>query len=223
MKTITKEYKVYNYKELNETAKDRVREYLEDGIIEARFDWLKTEIEDTIKEYYNIEAKVFYSLTYSQGDGLHFETDDLFTKEFYNLMLLVIDETNWSNDDKRLATLIISVFNDYKSNLQVYSKHDHYNRYAYASKRDINVEVLDEDAFKDLSEIKAVKDWNENGNAFKTAIDLFTGVVSRAYLKICKDFEKIGYEVYNVSEKDIIEEATANEWQFLQDGSVFND
>jgi hypothetical protein len=157
MKTITKEYKVYNYKELNETAKDRVREYLEDGIIEARFDWLKTEIEDTIKEYYNIEAKVFYSLTYSQGDGLHFETDDLFTKEFYNLMLQVIDETNWSNDDKRLATLIISVFNDYKSNLQVYSKHDHYNRYAYASKRDINVEVLDEDAFEDLSEIKASK------------------------------------------------------------------
>jgi hypothetical protein len=222
MKTITKEYKVYNYKELNETAKDRVREYLEDGIIEARFDWLKTEIEDTIKEYYNIEAKVFYSLTYSQGDGLHFETDDLFTKEFYNLMLQVIDETNWSNDDKRLATLIISVFNDYKSNLQVYSKHDHYNRYAYASKRDINVEVLDEDAFEDLIDIKAIKDWHDNGNAFKTAIDLFTGVVSRAYLKICKDFEKIGYEVYNVSEKDIIEEATANEWQFLQDGSVFN-
>jgi hypothetical protein len=223
MKQVTKVYNVYSYEELSKEAQDKVKDKLSEVITSDRFEWLKSDLEESLKACYDIDGDISYSLTSSQGDGLHFDSDDLMTKPFYDLMVKIIDneKTAYEEKDKITFKQVIKVFYGHKSNIQVYAKHDHYNRYAYASKRDINVEVLDEDAFIDLEVIEAVKQWHDNGNAFKTAIDIFTSVVTRAYLTICKDFEKIGYQLWKVSDEDIKELINCNGYEFNEDGSIF--
>jgi hypothetical protein len=223
MKQVTKVYNVYTFEELSKEAKAKVKDKLSEVIVDDRFEWLKSDLEESLKACYDIDGDISYSLTSSQGDGLHFDSDDLMTKPFYDLMVKIIDneKTAYEEKDKITFKQVIKVFYNHRSNLQVFSKHDHYNRYAYASKRDINVEVLDEDAFKDLEVIKQVKEWHDNGNAFKTAIDIFTSLVTRAYLAICSDYEDIGYKVYEVSDEDVKEMIDCNGYEFNEDGSIF--
>jgi hypothetical protein len=221
MKQVTKVYNVYSYEELSKEAQDKVKDKLSEVITSDRFEWLKSDLEESLKACYDIDGDIGYDLSHSQGDGLHFNSDDLMTKPFYDLMMKMVEDNNSTVEDKATIKAVVKVFYDHKSNIQVYAKHDHYNRYAYASKRDINVEVLDEDAFKDLEDIEAVKDWHEDGKAFNTAVDIFTSVVTRAYLTICKDFEKIGYQLWKVSDEDIKELINCNGYEFNEDGSIF--
>jgi hypothetical protein len=221
MKQVTKVYNVYTFEELSNEAKSKVKDKLTSFIVDDRFEWLKSDLEESLKASYDIDGYVFYSLSYSQGDGLHFNSDDLMTKPFYELMLKVVQDGEGSDIHKATVKDIIKVFYNHKSNIQVYSKHSHSNRYEYASKYDINVEVLDEDAFIDLAEIKAVKDWLKDGNPFKIAVEVLERVVSRAYLKICKEYEDIAYEVYNVSDEDVKDLIESNGYEFNEDGSIF--
>lgn len=223
MNKVTVTYDVYNFDELSDKAKDKVKSKLSEVIIRDRFEWLGIDLAESLKASYDIDGEVFYSLGYSQGDGLHFNSDDLMTAKFYDLMLEVVERKVSSKEDKEVVKKVIKVFYDHRSNLQVYAKHDHRNRYEYASKNDINVEVLDEDAFKDLADIEAVKEWAgcKDGNAFKTAINILKNVVSLTYLKICNDFEVIGYKVYDVSDEDIKDLIESNDYVFHADGKVF--
>ena len=223
MKQVTVVYDVYNYDELSDKAKDKVKKDLSDVIVDGRFEWLKSDLEESLKACYDIDGDISYDLSYSQGDGLHFNSDNLMTKPFYDLMLQVVESKVSSKEDKEVVKAVIKVFYDHRSNLQVYAKHNHFNRYQYASKDDINIEVLDEDAFKDLADIEAVKEWSKfkGGNAFDKAIDIFNNVVFLTYLKICNDYEAIGYEVYKVSEKDIKDLIDSNDYVFHEDGRIF--
>jgi hypothetical protein len=221
MKQVTKVYNVYTFEELSKEAQSKVNDKMNEIIIEDRFEWLKEDLEESLKASYDIDGYVFYSLTSSQGDGLYFDSDNLMTKPFYELMLKVVEDGEGSDIHKATVKDIIKVFYDHSSNIQVYSKHDHYGRYYFASKNDINVEVLDEDAFIDLAEIEAVKGWVKDGNPFKIAVEVLERVVSRAYLKICKEYEDIGYEVYNVSDEDVKDLIESNGYEFNEDGSIF--
>jgi hypothetical protein len=221
MKQVTKVYDVYTFEELSKEAQSKVKDKLSEVIVDDRFEWLKSDLEESLKASYDIDGDVSYDLSYCQGDGLHFDSDNLMTKPFYELMLKVVEDGEGSDIHKATVKDIIKVFYDHKSNIQVYSKHSHSNRYAYASKYDINVEVLDEDAFIDLAEIKAVKGWLKDGNPFKIAVEVLERVVSRAYLKICKEYESIGYEVYKVSDEDVKDLIECNEYDFNEDGSIF--
>lgn len=223
MKQVTVTYDVYNFDELSDKAKDKVRSKLSEVITRDRFEWLSSDLAESLKACYDIDGDIGYSLGYCQGDGLHFDSDDLMTAKFYDLMVEVVERKVSSNEDKEVVKQVIKVFYDHRSNLQVYAKHDHYNRYEYASKRDINVEVLNEDAFKDLADIEAVKKWAgcKDGNAFKTAIDILTNVVSLAYLKICNDYEAIGYRLYDISDEDIKDLIESNDYVFHADGEIF--
>jgi hypothetical protein len=221
MKQVTKVYNIYTFEELSNEAKSKVKDKLTSFIVDDRFEWLKSDLEESLKASYDIDGYVFYSLSYSQGDGLHFNSDDLMTKPFYELILKVVEDGEGSDIHKATVKDIIKVFYDHKSNIQVYSKHSQGNRYQYASKYDINIEVLDEDAFIDLAEIKAVKEWVKDGNPFKIAVEVLERVVTRAYLKICKEYEEIGYEVYKVSDEDVKDLIECNGYEFNEDGSIF--
>jgi hypothetical protein len=227
MKKITVVYDVYNFDELSKEAQDKAREKLSKWIIESHFDVLGDELEDLLKEYYDIDGKVFYSLGFSQGDGLHFDSDDLMTAKFYDLMMKMVDDGDYAIEDKEAVKQVIKVFYDHRSNLQVYAKHDHYNRYQYASKRDINVDVLDEDAFEDLKDLDVFKDLlkdkaiADSRHAFNLLLATFEKTVINAYLKICNDFEAIGYDVYKVSDDDIKDLIDSNDYEFYEDGRIF--
>jgi|LakMenEpi03Aug12_release.lakeMendotaPanAssembly.Ray.scaffolds.fasta_scaffold145487_3 hypothetical protein len=222
MKQVTKVYNVYTFEELSKAAQSNVKDKLSDVIVSDRFEWLKSDLEESLKASYDIDGDVFYSLCNSQGDGLHFDSDNLMTKPFYELMLKVVEDGEGSDIHKATVKDIIKVFYDHRSNLNVFSKQSHHShRYCYASKDDINIDVLDEDAFIDLAEIKAVKDWLKDGNPFKIAVEVLERVVSRAYLTICSNFEDIGYKVYDVSDEDVKDLIESNGYEFNEDGSIF--
>lgn len=224
MKQVTKVYDVYNYDELSEKAKDKVREEMKDAIIDGRFEWLHSDLAESLQACYGIDGVVRYSLSYSQGDGLHFNSENLMTKQFYDLMVKVVDDKVNDIKDKEVVKQVIKVFYDHRSNLQVSARHDHRNRYEYASKHDINIEVLDEDAFEDLKDVTGLKNFAKGVdvvNIFEVALNLFNNIVFLTYLKICNDFEAIGYKVYEVSEEDIKDLIESNDYVFLEDGDIF--
>jgi hypothetical protein len=227
MKQVTVVYDVYNFDELSEKAKEVVKDNLSEVIIRDRFEWLKSDLEESLKACYDIDGDIFYSLTSSQGDGLYFDSDDLMTKPFYDLMMKMVEDNNSSVEDKATIKAVVKVFYDHRSNLQVYTKHDHYNRYAYASKRDINIDVLDEVVLEDLRGLKVFEDLSkdkaiaDSRHAFDMLLATFEKVVTRAYLKICKDYEDIGYKVYEVSDEDIKDLIQSNDYVFHSDGRIF--
>ena len=70
---------VYEYDELpakvQEKLKNEATEFLINGNFEAFNEWAP----EYLNSEYGIKAEIFYSLSYCQGDGLHFITDDFLT------------------------------------------------------------------------------------------------------------------------------------------------
>lgn len=70
MEVVTREYKIYNFSELSEDAKDKAKQwYLDDDFRPSEF----TEIyeQDLRNIFPDSELKLQYSLNYCQGDGLN--------------------------------------------------------------------------------------------------------------------------------------------------------
>jgi len=78
MKTITKDYKVYTYDELSKEAKERARQdWIEDDELSFLSDDMQYKADELVKEagIKGDVSRVFYSLSYCQGDGAMFEGD----------------------------------------------------------------------------------------------------------------------------------------------------
>ena len=135
MRIEERSYEVYEYVELNDDAKQKAFEKVSEMIIDDRFEWLKADLEDELNYKWKIDdAEVFYSLSYSQGDGLHFITSDLLTTP-------VVEEVK-----KHLTEADASLFDMLLPDASCYTKHDN-NFYEYASKYDVRCEWCDEDEY----------------------------------------------------------------------------
>ena len=59
---------------------------------------------------------------------------------------------------------------------------------------------------------------NINEEALKKFEELVRGIFST----LCRSYEKWGYEYfYEISDEDLEEACEANEWEFLEDGTIF--
>lgn len=145
MRIEERSYEVFEYLELNDDAKKKAFEEVSEMIINNRFEWLKADLEDELDYNWNIDdADVFYSLSYSQGDGLHFITSDLLTTP-------VVEEVK-----KHLTEADASLFDMLLPDASCYTKHDN-NFYEYASKYDVRCEWCDEDDY-DADAISRIED-----------------------------------------------------------------
>jgi len=163
MKTITKEYKVYEFKELSREAKDKAIEtwYTDIEGFDFLSDDMKSELEILLQDA-GVEVielgKIYYDLSYSQGSGAMFEG-------IYK----------WQEKEFTV-------------------KHSgHYYHY--------NSKTIDTEANK----------------ALEDAFNLL-------YVSICKKLEKFGYSVieYRMNDDEFQEHCEANEYQFLENGKLFN-
>jgi len=70
MEVVTREYKVYNFSELSEDAKEKAKQwYLDDDFRPQEFENIYTE--DLHYLFNNSDLKMQFSLSYCQGDGLN--------------------------------------------------------------------------------------------------------------------------------------------------------
>ena len=213
MRVETKEIKIYEFDELSEDVKEEVKEKIEQRIIDNRFEWLKEELEEYLLHMCNIKnCKLEYSFSYCQGDGCCFyginllNENNIKNKENLNKFESYILE-KYSPEE---IELILEYLND-DCNLKL-TKDSHHYSHKYTCYIDYNYY----DGF--YNENKT----NELINKVNNLIDkLAKDLEENVYHVICDEMEKIGYNCYDVEEDEILEYIELNEYEFLEDGSIY--
>ena len=196
-KTIIKEYKVYEYKELCEEARTKVKQwYLE----EREADIFTENCLEHLKELLpNSELKVEYSLSYCQGDGFN----------IYGIIYL--DEVLEKIADKFTAKELKFfkwIFNRYGSTFKMESNR-HYC-YCICSRNDFSEDIISDMEYEQMRRIPTA------------TLEKFNKMVGEYLDNLCREFEENGYDYfYEISDEDLKEVCEANEWTFIVDGKFF--
>lgn len=213
MKTIIKTYEVYNYNELSEQAKEKVKNYY--LISEIRNDLFQEDIKYNLSYYFNnSELDYQYSLSHSQGDGFNIygkiNVDDIFdtfvSKELdVFLRKDILPQIKMHIPSKEMFIEFKDFVNINKLNIIIpYNSH-----YTYSL---ANRLYLDRDIYDGI-------DCNEDLLLCISTVRNFLIEYIQAFNKY---YEKFGYDfLYNISDEDIEATCIANEWQFLKNGDFF--
>lgn len=194
MKIIKRKYNTYDFSELNEAAKERVRQwYLDDDMRPA--DWKEAVEQDLMVVFSNSDLHIQFSLNSCQGDGVNIygelAPEDLVkVKDFYGDLDVLKDIYLFEFPENLCGKFHFIL----KENA----------RYTYCVARCMEV-VLDDviDGFED--EIEA---------CHKYAISVIEA--------LCQFYEKQGYNyLYTASDDEIQNTCDANEWRFLENGEFF--
>lgn len=215
MKTITKTYKVYNYNELSDEAKEKVRQdYLDDPVRNDLF------YEDCMETIYNLfpqsDLKVQYSLSSCQGDGLNIYG----TLDVFNLINLM----------KNRETLPFALLKKVEKNMDVFTNEEldilsqYYNYYCNSIEIPRNFRYCCSQAdYINFADYWTEELENAQIEYNNDLIVKFEKFVRKFFSKFNNMFEKAGYDfLYNVSEEEIEDWCEANEYMFLENGTLFN-
>lgn len=208
MKTITKNFNVYSYDELDETAKEKVKEwYLSCQEPYIFTDSCKYDLETLFPES---TLDVQYSLSSCQGDGFNIY-GKLNLNDVFNILEngtapnIVEDFKPFTEKEKRT----LRFYNNYCD--IILPEND--TRYSYC--------VIDYiDLFIDWEhelEYQCIRNIN------KETIQKLENAIIRIFSNLCEQYEKDGYSFfYEISDKDMIETCEANGYTFLEDGTIFH-
>jgi hypothetical protein len=186
--------KVYQFKELNENAKEVAIEwYRKDQEIFLDFfnEYSKEQIE---LAGFKGNVELSYSLSNCQGDGLSFSCD------YYDKLNELFIEVLGYGKQKTIDCLINNCSFELKGNK---------GRYCYASKSDF-------DFYLDNYYVKSQENIDEIITQVRQKLE-------DLYIDLCKDLESQGYKEieYQYSDENIIENIIANEYEFTAAGNIF--
>ena len=196
-KTITRAYTVYEYKELNAEAREKVREWYLKGQEACIFTDMC--VENLKSMFPNSELDVEYSLNYCQGDGFN----------IYGTIYL--DEVLEKIADKFTAKELKFfewAFNRYGSTFKMEANR-HYC-YCICSGNDFSEDILSD---MEDDQIRGIP---------TATLEKFSKLVGEYLDGLCGDFEKEGYSYfYEISDEDLREVCEDNDWTFTEDGEFF--
>lgn len=196
MRIATKEFKVYKYQELGAKAKEKVRqEYIEH--IDP-YDFTYNVMQD-LKNIGLQNLRPYYSLSYCQGDGLclvgHIDFDEI-TLELKELFC---------------KNFILSDYKIFKS-LKEYSRVDFNHIGSYYHKNSVDIDIYVDGSF-------SVKKYDNH----KKLADKLIMNIKEWYMNKCDEYEKWGYEFfYGISNGELQDFCDDMEYEFLEDGTIFN-
>lgn len=210
IETVTIEYKIYKYNELSDKAKKNVKEWYLESFHDADFF-----TEDCENDLYNLFGKnslhVQYDLGYCQGDGFNIygeiNAENIFKcLENHNGGTQLEQFENVLTDKEKRTIL------HYAEECGEIELPEN-NRYAY-SLADY-IDIVDDWTFQ-LETYSAYRDVNEE------VLKKFERLVRDIFSVLCGYYEKIGYEwFYEVDDEEVEEMCEANEYEFLEDGSLY--
>ncbi len=209
MEIITREYEVYNFSELSDEAKDKVKQwYLDDDFRPYEFENIYTE--DLKYLFNNSDLKLQFSLSYCQGDGLNIygklDLTDVFT---------AIRDTEHSGD----------LFEQYKD---LFSEHEQKTIEAYMEVcgREVELPYNRHYCYCIDDRVDFADDWIESleycryKNIQIDTIRKMEKLVGRMFENLSGTYEKYGYDYfYNADDEIVNETCEANGWRFLEDGT----
>lgn len=210
MEIITKEYKVYDFSELSEDAKEKAKQwYLDDDFRPSEF----TEIyeHDLQNIFPDSELKLQYSLNYCQGDGLNIygnlDVNNILNLPASGFCGNEFDDLIGYFTDKEVRT--ISQYSD-ECGTEIGLPMN--NRYNYCC----------------VDRIDLAEEWENKlllasyKNINKELLQKLEKYVITIIKRLCADYEKYGYEFFYEIEDETMEElCDINEWKFLEDGTYF--
>lgn len=211
MEIITREYKVYNFSELSEDAKEKVKQwYLDDDFRPCEFENIYTE--DLRYLFNNSDLKLQFSLSYCQGDGLNIygklDLMDVFT---------AIRDTEHSGD----------LFEQYKD---LFSEHEQRTIEAYMEVcgREVELPYNRHYCYCIDDRVDFADDWIESleycryKNIQIDTIRKMEKLIGRMFENLSATYEKYGYDYfYNADDEVVNETCETNGWRFLEDGTFF--
>lgn len=196
MKTVT--MNVFEYSELSEEAKDKVKHwYLDDAMLGVEYQ--RSVMEDLNLAWPSSELKFQYSLSHCQGDGVNtYGRIDL--NDALNLFQAQYSE-------KEFRTL-----QNYVDNTSSTINLPLNRRYAYSIAGDLNFQEVMLDDLESLH----YRDINTS------LIESFENKIIRWFIDFNKKAEEFGYDyLYNVEEEVLAESCEENQWYFESNGSFY--
>ncbi len=197
MRTITKEVKIYDYSELDERAREKVKNDYMENLDSSIF--TEQVIED-LKEKGLENLRPLYSLSYCQGDGL-----------------CIYGSIDFKEITGELKNIFYQDFklSDYKvlKDLKKYSQisFNHSGRYYHKYSVDIDIYI----------------DGNLSPKSYENhrkVADKLLANIKEWYLNLCDEYEKQGYDFFYGIEGDELQEyCDAMGYEFLQDGTLFDE
>lgn len=196
MRTETKEFKVYKFEELSKESKQVVRNmYTELQDAEDFSNVCKEYLKDT---FGITELEIGFSLSYCQGDGLCMYG----TLYSYNDKFFDIVTKGLTDEEKELYKKYF-----YKFMLE---KRNHLYSHSKTVSIDIEKENIQEEDEEKEELIETI---------FDTVLENF----ENWYFKECKELEEDGYKFfYEISDEDLKEFCELNEYEFTENGKLFN-
>ena len=212
MRKISVEYKLYEYHELSNAAKEKVMQwYLDDPV---RSEMFEENINQDLKYLFpNSKLKIQESLSCSQGDGLN-----IYGNLDLNDVLHAINDNEYCGD----------TFKDFR---QILTEHEQKTIKAYMKVcgTDIHLPqnirgdycVADRTAF-DYEWIEELESYGYS-NINTSAIYNLQNLVIDMFKHLAWIYQRQGYNyLYNVEDEEIEDACEANEWEFLEDGTFWN-
>ena len=197
MRTITKEVKIYSYSELDERAREKVKNDYMENLDSSIF--TEQVIED-LREKGLENLRPLYSLSYCQGDGL-----------------CIYGSIDFKEITGELKNIFYQDFklSDYKvlKDLKKYSQisFNHSGRYYHKYSVDIDIYI----------------DGNLSPKSYENhrkVADKLLANIKEWYLNLCDEYEKQGYDFFYGIEGDELQEyCDAMGYEFLQDGTLFDE
>lgn len=213
MKKIIKEINVYNFNELSEESKQKVKEEIAEILVQNKFDFLQEDLKEFLEFNYKLNDFIInYSFTYSQGDGCCF-----YNKEKSSLLSYTIIKNRDIQNANAFEKYIIEnerninydLLLDYlNSGYKLYIEKSDY-RYSHCNTCDINYEYYYDDNYNYEAEMENFIE------------DLCNLLKNEVYDSICDEMEKLGYSYYEVSEEELEYFIDSMEYEFLEDGEIY--
>ena len=211
MEVVTREYKVYNYSELSEDAKEKAKQwYLDDDFRPSEFENIYTE--DLHYLFNNSDLKMQFSLSYCQGDGLN-----IYGKLDLMDVFAAIRDADHSGEQ----------FKKYKD---LFSEHEQKTIEAYmeACGREIELPYNRHYCYCVDDRVDFADEWIEileycrYKNIQIDTIRKMEKLVGMMFENLSATYEKYGYDYFYNADDEVVNEACeANGWRFLEDGTFF--
>lgn len=210
MRTITAEYNIYKFEELSEEAKEKVKQWYLEG--QESFIFTEHCEQDLESLFGENELKVQYSLGYCQGDGLNIY-GEINTENIFNCLEkhnggIQLKEFENALTEKEKRTIL------------------HYAEEC----RNIKLEENRRYCYSLADRIDIVNEWEYDlecagyRNINTEVLYKFEQLVRGIFTKLCRDYEKQGYEYfYEISDEDLKEMCDCNEWEFYENGRIYNE
>lgn len=200
MKKVTKNYNVFEYGELSEKAKEKVKnDYLINWAEESTTFFYETALEYLKSKYPNSNLDIEFDLSCCQGSGLN----------IYGVFALADFDYSGKDDYNWLI--------DFVEDIEL---SQHKDRYTYSLKQ-VDKTRKYYDVINDY-EATLDHEYIELNEAGKCAIEkLVNDIMDMLEQEEQKLYKQGDYMVNEIDDEEMQETAKANGWEYLEDGSMF--